>query len=229
MKISSIKGIKRVVMSLIIAGLVMSLAVNVAIAHGAVDQSNPGPFDDPRSFWEPATYFYTQTFIPQEDNIVSVDLYLTYVSGHSDSADVTVSILESIGGANLGYVTMTVTGLPVWPDWETTHFDFPSAITLVPGNTYVLEVRSTEDIGLATTGDFLGDGTAYPDGELTLSGVIPLGGMDLGFTTYFEEGTRNKGDILKDSGVPGKGLDDAPGLQKEFNEKGKGADNAGKK
>lgn len=42
-------------------------------------------------------------------------------------------------------------------------------------------------------------------------------------------GSSTKADILGDSGVPGKGIANAPGLDKEFNEKGKGAENAGKK
>jgi len=45
----------------------------------------------------------------------------------------------------------------------------------------------------------------------------------------FEVGTPRKADILKDSGVPGKGLDKAPGLQKPFNLNSKAADHAGKK
>lgn len=38
-----------------------------------------------------------------------------------------------------------------------------------------------------------------------------------------------KADILKDSGVPGKGLESAPGLQKPFNPNSQAAENAGKK
>jgi len=38
-----------------------------------------------------------------------------------------------------------------------------------------------------------------------------------------------KADILKDSGVPGKGLDKAPGLQKPFNPNSQAGNNAGKK
>ncbi len=37
------------------------------------------------------------------------------------------------------------------------------------------------------------------------------------------------GDVLIDSGIPGKGLADAPGLQKEFNPKSRAGENAGKK
>jgi len=39
----------------------------------------------------------------------------------------------------------------------------------------------------------------------------------------------NKADVLLDSGVQGKGLNNAPGLQKPFNPKSKAADHAGKK
>jgi hypothetical protein len=38
-----------------------------------------------------------------------------------------------------------------------------------------------------------------------------------------------KRDILKQSGVPGKGIDKAPGLQKPFNPKSQAAEHAGKK
>ena len=38
-----------------------------------------------------------------------------------------------------------------------------------------------------------------------------------------------KADVLKDSGVPGKGLDKAPGLQKPFNPNSQAGNNAGKK
>lgn len=41
--------------------------------------------------------------------------------------------------------------------------------------------------------------------------------------------SNTKADILSGSGVPGKGLADAPGLQKEFNPNSRAAENAGKK
>ena len=42
-------------------------------------------------------------------------------------------------------------------------------------------------------------------------------------------GPANKAEKLIDSGVPGKGLSDAPGLKKQFNEKSKAGERAGKK
>jgi len=44
-----------------------------------------------------------------------------------------------------------------------------------------------------------------------------------------DNSTMTKADILKERGVPGKGIDHAPGLQKPFNPKSSAADNAGKK
>jgi len=44
-----------------------------------------------------------------------------------------------------------------------------------------------------------------------------------------DNSTMTKADILKERGVPGKGIDHAPGLQKPFNTKSNAADNAGKK
>jgi hypothetical protein len=42
-------------------------------------------------------------------------------------------------------------------------------------------------------------------------------------------GPANKADLLIDSGVPGKGLENAPGLQKPFNENSKAGEKAGTK
>ena len=42
-------------------------------------------------------------------------------------------------------------------------------------------------------------------------------------------GGNSKADVLGNSGVPGKGLSTAPGLQKEFNPNSRAAEHAGKK
>lgn len=47
--------------------------------------------------------------------------------------------------------------------------------------------------------------------------------------SFLVDTVSTKADILIDSGVPGKGLSHAPGLDKEFNENSKAADTAGKK
>lgn len=47
--------------------------------------------------------------------------------------------------------------------------------------------------------------------------------------SFLVDTVSTKAEILIDSGVPGKGLSNAPGLDKEFNENSKAADTAGKK
>jgi len=59
---------------------------------------------------------------------------------------------------------------------------------------------------------------AYVD-DFTINGVI----------YELEPAPATKADILKDSGVPGKGLDEASGLQKPFNPNSQAGNNAGKK
>lgn len=48
-------------------------------------------------------------------------------------------------------------------------------------------------------------------------------------STNSDNVTMNKADILKESGVPGRGIDKAPGLQKQFNSNSNASGNAGKK
>ena len=57
------------------------------------------------------------------------------------------------------------------------------------------------------------------------SAIGEVGEADI--VTFYQ--VPSKADILKDSGVPGKGLDKAPGLQKPFNPKSKAEDHVGKK
>ena len=88
-----------------------------------------------------------------------------------------------------------------------------------------------------------------PDGAIVPfeDPLFPTKGLDVGdcvtFVVFFIDNDPNDPvatdlqpceissarDVLEDSGVPGQGLSDAPGLDKEFNEKSKAADNAGKK
>jgi hypothetical protein len=215
----SIKGVKRVTASLIIAGLVLMLTVSIAIAHGTVDQDNPGPpYVNAGSLG--GNYVWGQTFIPQEDTIVSVDL--GFVSPFPINAQtVIVSIREGSGipnnpdfiGIILGSATKTVSigGGTI----ETIHFDFPSTIPLIVGNTYLIEVKSTDnnpDLHLVFTPDLYLGGGVYSALD-TL--ITPYTEYDMVFTTYY---SNSKSDILKDRGIPGKGLDKAPGLQKDFND-----------
>lgn len=68
---------------------------------------------------------------------------------------------------------------------------------------------------------------AGADDQIRLSGQYWQ--YDWATLFYVELPQPTKADILKDSGVPGKGIDTAPGLQKEFNPKSQAAEHAGKK
>lgn len=61
---------------------------------------------------------------------------------------------------------------------------------------------------------------------------LALGGerdWDFDWTTFEVLPAPTKSDILMNSGVPGKGLENAPGLDKPFNPKSQAGENAGKK
>lgn len=61
--------------------------------------------------------------------------------------------------------------------------------------------------------------------------IDPISGEKLGCTGSIDNitiGADTRADILIGSGVPGKGLADAPGLQKEFNPESAAAEHAGK-
>lgn len=230
MKTRSIRFMKKVTYSLIIAGLVSVVGGNVAVAHGTVDQDNLippygmyGDFSNGNTIWG-------QTFQPEEDNITSVDIDVYGMSLWG--SEVTVSILEYSGTPDFGgnpLVSVTrIVGIGAG-NLRTVHFDFPSTIQLVAGNTYVLKIESASNTGLFVLA--ISQGNTYENGVAfaQISGNTPtvLYNSDVGFATYAE--TNSKGDILKSSGVPGKGLDDAPGLQKEFNKRSQADDNAGMK
>lgn len=67
-----------------------------------------------------------------------------------------------------------------------------------------------------TTLDFI-DGSTGASVSLDLSKPFTINSVD------------TKAEILSTTGVPGKGVDDAPGLDMQFNPKSQAADHAGKK
>ncbi len=224
MRTSSIKGVKRVTASLLVAGLVSVLTVGVAIAHGTVDQSNPLLPPTPSRYTGITTaWVLGQTFIPQESNIISVDL----IGFSQPEKSITVSIRESseFSGNILGSVTQTElleTGITV-------HFDFLETIPLVAGNTYLIEVSTTEVGGIRIMRS--DNVSSYSGGiaKYLVSGVTTEHPeYDIGFTTYYEP-NYNKNDIKKDGGNPGKGMDKAPGLHKQYSENSNSADNVVRK
>jgi hypothetical protein len=79
-----------------------------------------------------------------------------------------------------------------------------------------LLVGSIKNIGIVTGEDLNGKLVIANSNEVVIS-------------TNIIKALLTKAEILKLSGVPGKGIDTAPGLQKPFNPNSKASDNAGKK
>ena len=93
--------------------------------------------------------------------------------------------------------------------------------TIVPG---MLPVHGIDATDMVYSIDFVVGTSPNFDGLTVLFSSVELNG-----TTYPVITVITKSDILMNSGVPGKGLENAPGLQKPFNLKSQAAENAGKK
>jgi hypothetical protein len=96
----------------------------------------------------------------------------------------------------------------------------------------------TQNAKLEVTGKYTVHTSDLP-GTLTNTATVKIVGQD-GQTTSFLSNTvsialtvnnslMTKAELLKLSGVPGKGIDKAPGLQKQYNSNSEAVDHAGKK
>jgi hypothetical protein len=98
-------------------------------------------------------------------------------------------------------------------------------ITLAPGDT--VTATATHIVSFA---DFLRGSTIV--NKATVKGTDPTGKKVTASATATVSINKTfpwKRDILKQSGIPGKGIEKAPGLQKPFNLKSQAAEHAGKK
>ncbi|MBN2238170.1 MAG: hypothetical protein JW712_00210 [Dehalococcoidales bacterium] len=228
----NMNALKKIAVPLVFAGLVIMSSVSTVFAQGEIDQSNEiWGYTASRALVPQVRL--GQTFIPAQDNIVGVDLVFFALTPSAEN--ITVSVRESSGnvpesftGKVLTSVIQSVEVTEDYPVYTTVHFDFPSRTPLTPGETYLIEVKATEGTGNIK---MVASADHYPGGLLVIDeGYIiwEAAYADWGFATYYAE-TVTKADILKARGVPGKGIDKAPGLQKEFNPKSKAYENAGPK
>lgn len=114
-----------------------------------------------------------QEFTPTASTIAAVEGWLVdFNAPHSDT--IVARIRDgSIGGTILGSVPLALTGGPEgWERWE-----FPTAVTVTPGNTYVLEL----DAGNASFG-WKSCADDYPGGQ-RVAGGHPTSG-DWSFRTF---------------------------------------------
>ena len=217
-----------------------------ALAQAGVDQANDETTGTIyyQSLQTRGTRSWAQSFVPTVDAVGAVKILLGLPTGPLDGCSVsdeavTVEILDSDFN-RLGMMDRTV-NVP-GPDSSWVTFEFASAIDVTPGELHVLYVygnQGTPPFPCLPTGVFSDD--RYSSGNVMqlTNGALFLSRpmFDMFFKTYGPGGTGEAGDtivdtkagILEGSGVPGRGIPLAPGLDKPFNEKSRAADRAGRK
>jgi VCBS repeat-containing protein len=179
---------KRILAVLVVVmGLVFLLNTGAALAHGGIDQSFTGPFDNYHSNND----FHAQTFTPAASTLSGVSAILSSGSPGVSSTTITVRVKKP-DGSDLTSTSRTIAG-DFYFTWI--HFDFPQVVALTPGQKYKLEISTPSSSSVVW---YFGRGNPYPGGEaLTIS---PFTG-DYGFQT-FTENHAPTGITLSDSSVP---------------------------
>lgn len=158
----------------------------VVMAHGVLDQahqaySGSGQIDQ----YEPVG----QTFKPALSTIVAVDVNIGSDPTKESPADVTLRVRDSsISGAVLAFATRRLGPFGSSGGWV--HFELPYTLFVSPGQTYVIELLSTNDTHYWRA---LSPGT-YPNGNAIQSGQ-DVSNLDFTFRTYGRETKAIKGDV----------------------------------
>jgi uncharacterized repeat protein (TIGR01451 family) len=160
------------------------------------------------------------------NDTATVELYKSGLQVTKEADRETASFMETI---NYAY-TITNTGDVALSNITLSDDKIPGVslsdnITLAPGES--ITATGTYTVSL---GDFLLKSTIV--NTATATGTDPNSKLVTASDTATVSINKTlfwKRDILKQSGVPGKGIDKAPGLQKPFNPKSQAAEHAGKK
>lgn len=172
-----------------VASLALLLMASGALAQGVVDQQNDPAGGSGFGCGSPPILNGSvhQGFVPSADNLVAVELRLMAGSAFpTEGASTTARIRDgSSSGTVLGEATSFVSG-PLSANAQVlVRFDF-SAITLTPGNTYLIEwvtPPTTVLMWVGQGGNPYASGTAY-----SCSGnPWPVSGTDFNFVTYEAE------------------------------------------
>ena len=220
---------------LAVTSLLVLLLGGALFAASTVDQANDDEVD--RFDW---TLIYNnsnaQTFTPTVETLSAVELLLnglpeggfagTKRCRPNSSNSVTIVVRDSLWRV-IGSTTQTVTlsgAAGMDPD-EWIRFGFTEDIVLTPGLLYAFEAvvpspspSGCERIVQAFEWNFF-SGHDYVGGAMENNA-----GHDFLFKTF----TGRDGDKSDMLSVPGNGVDTAPGLQKEFNEQSRAAENVSK-
>jgi uncharacterized repeat protein (TIGR01451 family) len=160
------------------------------------------------------------------NDTATVELYKSGIQVTKEADRETASFMETItytytitntGNVPLSNVTLADDKIP--------EVSLSDNVTLAPGESVTATGTHTVSIG-----DFLMKSTIVNTADVT--GVDPQGKLVTASDTATVSISKTlfwKRDILQQSGVPGKGIEKAPGLQKPFNPKSQAAEHAGKK
>ena len=162
-------------------------------AHGVVDQA----WDDVAVFSGLQIQSLSpigQEFTPSSDTVGAVDVLLGKINEFGD-ATITLRIRDAtISGTVLSSASQTVPGNlindePACSDPQPCrfiHFDLASAVTVVPGQKYVIELESSNPTHSFLAGPQFGD--EYLGGEPILNGTVKTSDRaDFFFRTYSAE------------------------------------------
>ena len=145
-----------------------------ALAHGSIDQSQEttgaGVTID---FVEP----FGQSFVPSQPMMIGADVRLATVNALGD-ATIGLRVRETDIAGNILATAPSQPVLEGFDDWL--HFDLPESLSVVPGNTYVIELLSdnaTHSWKRSIEVD------PYPNGTSIALGV-PNADIDMTFRTY---------------------------------------------
>ena len=170
----------------VVLGLILLFDSGAALAHGGIDQSFTGPFDNFHSNND----FHAQTFTPAASTLSGVSAILSSGSPGVSSTTITVRVKKP-DGSDLTSTSRTIAG-DFFFTWI--HFDFPQVVALTPGQKYKLEISTPSSSSVVW---YFGRSNPYSGGEaLTIS---PFTG-DYGFQTYTENHAPT-GIALSDSSV----------------------------
>jgi len=167
---------------ILVSILIFGSTLSIAIGHGLVDQDHSGPFT--LSAHLLIAQPLGQEFVPNESNLVAVDIFLvgrSLTAGQTDT--VTITIWEGFIGNNEPLATGSelVTSAGSTLIVQEVHFDLNPSAILNPGTTYVIQVEGEGNVfALPRTIN------NYLPGKAIINGVLqPL--IDFGFRTYFLE------------------------------------------
>lgn len=134
--------VKRVILLTFILtfSVIATLANDTTFAHGTVDQSAVG--SGAGALTINSRLPLRQSFIPSKPTLVAVDVRISTINPSFGADTLTVNIRKgSIGSPILATTSQLVAvggGSPIF-----LHFDFPSPLSVIPGDAYILELIAT--------------------------------------------------------------------------------------